>query len=42
MTKVFAVVRKRWWESEHMANLYAGRVPTRESITGKVRQRVAA
>ena len=30
MTKVFAVVRKRWWESEHMANLYAGRVPTRE------------
>jgi monoamine oxidase len=30
MTKVFVVVRERWWEEEHRANLYATRLPTRE------------
>ena len=30
MTKVFVVVRQRWWEEEQRANMYAGRVPTRE------------
>jgi hypothetical protein len=30
MTKVFVVVRRRWWEEDQRANFYAGRVPTRE------------
>lgn len=30
MTKVFVVVKNRWWEDEQRANLFAGRVPTRE------------
>ncbi|RVE82855.1 flavin monoamine oxidase family protein [Sinorhizobium meliloti] len=30
MTKVFVIVKQRWWEEEQRANMYAGRVPTRE------------
>lgn len=30
MTKVFVVVKQRWWEEDQRANMYAGRVPTRE------------
>jgi len=30
MVKVFIVVKKRWWEEEHRANVYATRIPTRE------------
>ena len=30
MVKMFVVVKNRWWEEDHRANLYATRVPTRE------------
>lgn len=30
MVKLFVVVKRRWWEEEYRANLYATRIPTRE------------
>lgn len=30
LLKVFFIVKQRWWEEEHRANVFATRVPTRE------------